>query len=81
MKVLVERDLLRQFFPELDPKALIDTKDLGAVVEFLNSLPQLFLLAVRLIRAPFKVLLRVNFWSRSTERYVLQFPLNPWNYS
>ena len=37
-----ERDLLRKVSPELDPKILLDTKKgLGAVVKFLDSLPQL----------------------------------------
>ena len=37
-----ERDLLRRVSPELDPKILLDTKkSLGAVVKFLDSLPQL----------------------------------------
>ena len=37
-----ERDLLRRVSPELDPKILLDTKKgLGAVVKFLDSLPQL----------------------------------------
>ena len=37
-----ERDLLKKVFPELDSKILFDTKKgLGAVVQFLESLPQL----------------------------------------
>ena len=37
-----ERDLLKKVFPELDPKIFFDTKkSLGAVVKFLDSLPQL----------------------------------------
>ena len=37
-----ERDLLRKVSPELDPRILLDTKKgLGAVVKFLDSLPQL----------------------------------------
>ena len=37
-----ERDLLRKVSPELDPEILFDTKKgLGAVVKFLDSLPQL----------------------------------------
>ena len=37
-----ERKLLRKVFPKLDPKILLDTKKgLGAVVKFLDSLPQL----------------------------------------
>ena len=36
-----ERDLLRKVSPELDPRILLDTKGLGTVVEFLDSLPQL----------------------------------------
>ena len=37
-----ERDLLRIVSPELNPKILLDTKKgLGAVVKFLDSLPQL----------------------------------------
>jgi hypothetical protein len=37
-----ERDYLRKVSPELDPKILLDTKKgLGAVVKFLDSLPQL----------------------------------------
>ena len=37
-----ERDLLRKVSPELDPKIFLDTKKgLGAVVKFLDSLPQL----------------------------------------
>jgi hypothetical protein len=37
-----ERDYLRKVFLELDPKILLDTKKgLGAVVKFLDSLPQL----------------------------------------
>ena len=37
-----ERDLLRKVSPELDSKILLDTKKgLGAVVKFLDSLPQL----------------------------------------
>ena len=37
-----ERDLLKKVSPELDPKILLDTKKgLGAVVKFLDSLPQL----------------------------------------
>jgi len=38
-----ERDLLRKVSPEFDPKILLDTKKgIGAVVKFLDSLPQLF---------------------------------------
>jgi hypothetical protein len=37
-----ERDYLRKVSPELDPKILLDIKKgLGAVVKFLDSLPQL----------------------------------------
>ena len=36
-----EQDLLRKVSPELDPRILLDTKGLGTVVEFLDSLPQL----------------------------------------
>ena len=37
-----ERAILRKVSPELDPKVLLDTKKgLGAVVKFLDSLPQL----------------------------------------
>lgn len=35
-----ERDLLRKVPPELDPKILLDTKALRAVVELLDSLVQ-----------------------------------------
>ena len=38
---LAERDWLRKVSPELEPRILLDTKGLGTVVEFLDSLPQL----------------------------------------
>jgi hypothetical protein len=39
-----ERDYLRKVSPELDPKILFTKKGLGAVVKFLDSLPQLLCL-------------------------------------
>ena len=43
----VEREVLRKVPPELDPKILLDTKKgPGAVIKFLDSLPQLLYVTI-----------------------------------
>jgi hypothetical protein len=77
-----ERDYLRKVSPELDPKILLDTKKgLGAVVKFLDSLPQLLCWWFAWLEQLVKVLLSVNLWYRSTGCYVSQVSLNTWNRS
>ena len=66
-----ERDLLRKVSSELNPKILLDTKQgLGAVIEFLDSLPQLvcwwFAWLKQLVKG---FLLSANLWYRSTGCY------------
>jgi hypothetical protein len=77
-----ERDYLRKVSPELDPKILLDTKKgLGAVVKFLDSLPQLLCWWFAWLEQLVKVLLSVNLWYWTTGCYVSQVSLNTWNYS
>lgn len=65
-----KRDLLRKISPEVDPRILLDTnKGLGAVVKFLDSLPQQLLCWLDWLKQLVKIVLCANLWYRSTGCY------------
>lgn len=68
-----KRDFLRNIFPELNLKILLDTKKgLGAIVK-LDLLPKLLCRWFYWLEQLVEVLLSANLWYRSTGCYVSQF--------
>jgi hypothetical protein len=78
--ILQSETTWEKFFSEFDPEILLDTKKgLGAVVKFLDFLPQLLCWWFAWLEQLVEVLLSVNLWYRFTGCYVSQVSLNTWN--